>query len=76
MCSVVSDSVTPWTVAHQARLPMELSRQESWSGVPFPTPGDLPNPGLKSESLALKETSLPGEFFTTSATWEAHSRSL
>ena len=41
--SVVSDSETPWTVAHQAPLSMEFSRQEHWSGLPFPTPGDLPD---------------------------------
>ena len=43
--SVVSDSMTPWTVAHQAPLSMEFSRQESWSGLPFPSPQDLPDPG-------------------------------
>ena len=46
MCSVVSDSETPWTVACQAPLSMEFSRQEYWSRLPFPTPGDLPNPGI------------------------------
>ena len=40
-CSVVSDSVTPWTVEHQGPLSMEFSRQEYWSGLSFPTPGDL-----------------------------------
>ena len=48
---------TPWTVAHQAPLFMEFSRQEQWSGLPFPTPGDLPDPGIKpslaSPALAL-----------------------
>ena len=45
--SVVSDSsLTPWTVAHQAPLSMEFSRQEYWSGLPFPPPGDLPDPGI------------------------------
>ena len=39
---VVSDSVTPWAVTHQAPLSMEFSRQECWSGLPFPSPGDLP----------------------------------
>ena len=39
--SVVTDSVVPWTAAYQVPLPMEFSRQEYWSGVPFPTPGDL-----------------------------------
>ena len=42
---------TPWTVARQAPLSMEFSRQEYWSGLPFPSPGDLPNPGLNSDLL-------------------------
>ena len=41
---------TPWTVAHQAPLSMEFSRQEYWSGLPFPSPGYLPNPGIKPGS--------------------------
>ena len=41
---VVSDSVTPWAVTHQAPLSMEFSRRECWSGLPFPSPGDLPWP--------------------------------
>ena len=45
--SVVSDSATPWTVARQARLSMGFSRQEHRSGLPFPTPGDLPDPGIE-----------------------------
>ena len=50
--SVVSDSfVTPWTVAHQAPLPMGFSRQEYWSGLPCPSPGDLPDPGIEPASL-------------------------
>ena len=40
-CSVMTDPVVPWTVACQSPLPMEFSTQEYWSGVPFPTPGDL-----------------------------------
>ena len=40
--------VTPWTVAHQAPLSMGFPRQEYWSGLPCPSPGDLPNPGIKS----------------------------
>ena len=60
-CSVVSDSVTPWTVAHQAPLSMEFSRQEYWSGLLFPSPGDLPNPGNESMSPALQVESLPSE---------------
>ena len=45
--------VTPWTAAHQAPPSMGFSRQEYWSGLPFPSPGDLPNPGIKPESPAL-----------------------
>ena len=53
--SVMSDSfVTPCTVAHQAPLSMGFSRQECWSGLPFPSPGDLPDPGIKSGSPALQ----------------------
>ena len=48
---------------------MGFSRQESWSVLPFPTPGDLPNPGLEPESLSSPV--LAGGFVTTSATWEA-----
>ena len=51
---------TPWTVVHQALLSMEFSRQEYWSGLLFPPPGDLPNPGIK-----LKSPALAGSFFTT-----------
>ena len=50
--------VTPWTVAHQAPLSMGLSRQEYWSGLPFPSPGDLPEPGIKPWSPALQADSL------------------
>ena len=57
--------VTLWTVAHQAPLSMEFSRQESWSGLPFPTPGDLPDPG--TEPMSLASPALAGQFFTT---WE------
>ena len=70
VCSVVSDSVALWTVAHQVPLPMESSRQEYWSELPFPTPGDLPNPGIKCMSPALE-----GRFFTTSATWKTQNES-
>ena len=51
-----------WTVAHQAPLSMEFFRQECWSGLPFPPPGDLPDPGIKSASLA--PPALPGGFTT------------
>ena len=44
---------TPWTVAYYAPLSMELSRQQYWNGLPFPSPGDLPNPGIESGSPAL-----------------------
>ena len=50
--------VTPWTVARQAPLPMGFSRQEYWSGLPFPSPGDLPNPGIKPRSPAFQANSL------------------
>ena len=60
---------TPWTIALQAPLSMQFSRQEYWSGLPFPPPGDLPNPGIKPVSPT--SPALAGEFFTTSSTWEA-----
>ena len=59
--SVVSNSVTPWTAAHQAPLSMGFSRQEYWSGLPFPSPGDLPNPEIEPGSPALQVDSLPAE---------------
>ena len=59
-----------WTVALQAPLSMGFSRQEYWSGLPCPAPGDLPDPEIKSASLTFPV--LAGGFFTTSATWEAH----
>ena len=62
VCSVMFDSVTPWTTAPKAPLSMEFSRQEYWSGLPFSTPGDLPNPGIKSMSFA--SPALAGGFFT------------
>ena len=58
---------TLWTVAHQAPLSMGFSRQEYWSGLPCPPPGDLPDPGLKLESLT--SPALAGGFFTTSITF-------
>ena len=62
----------PWTVAHQVLLSMGFSRQEYWSGLPFASPEDLPNPGIKPSSLT--SPALAGGFFTTSAAWEALSR--
>ena len=53
--------VTPWTVAHQAPLSMEFSRQEYWSGMPFPSPGYLPDPGIKPRSPAWQADSLQSE---------------
>ena len=50
---------TPWTVACQAPLSVGFPRQEYWSGLPFPPPGDLPDPGIKSASPALQPNSLP-----------------
>ena len=61
--------VTLWTVARQATLSMGLSRQEYWSGLPCPPPGDLPDPGIEPKSLM--SPALAGGFLTTSATWEA-----
>ena len=52
---------TLWTVAHQAPPSMEFSRQEYWSGLPFPSPGDLPNPGTKPGSPSLQADALPSE---------------
>ena len=66
--SVVSDSTTPWTVACQAPLSIGFPRQEYWSGLPFPSPGDLPDPGIKPESLAPPP--LAGGFFTTEPLWK------
>ena len=59
--------VTPWTVACQAPLSMGLSRQEHWSGLLCPSPGGLPNPGIKPVSLTIP--AFVGGFFTANATW-------
>ena len=59
--SVVSDSVIPWPVAHQAPLSMEFSRQEYWSRLPFPSPGELPDPELKPRSPAWQADCLLSE---------------
>ena len=80
-CSAVFDCCDPpWTVAHKAPPSMEFSRQEYWSGLPFPSPGDLPDPRILSRgsSQTRDQTHLCIScigrqiFFTTSATWEAH----
>ena len=54
-------SATPWTVAYQASPFMGFSRQEYWSGLPFPSPGDLPDPGIEPGSPALEADALPSE---------------
>ena len=65
---------SPWAVAHQAPLSMECPRQEPWSGLPCPPPGNLPDPGIKPESLT--SPALAGEFLTTSPTWEVQTLHL
>ena len=59
--SHVQLSVTPWTITNPAPLSMGFSRQEYWSGLPFPSPGDLPDLGIEPGSPALQEDSLPSE---------------
>ena len=59
--SVVSDSATPWTIAYKAPVSMGFSRQECWSGLPFPSPGDLPDPEIEPGSPALQADALPSE---------------
>ena len=63
LLSCVQVFVTPWTVARRAPLSMGFPRREYWSGLPFPSPGDLLYPEIKSASPATPE--LAGEFFTT-----------
>ena len=71
MLSCVRLFEAPGTVAHQASLCMEFSKQEYWSGLPFPSQGDLPDPGIEPGFSALA-----GGFFTTSTTWEAQGGKL
>ena len=52
---------TRWTIAHQAPLSIGFSRQEDWSGLPFASPGELPNPGIEPQSLPLQADCLPSE---------------
>ena len=61
--------MTSWTVALQAPLSIEFSRQDYWSGLPCPPPGDLPNSGI--ELASPESPTLAGEFFATSIIWEA-----
>ena len=64
----VSDSfVSPWTVTPQTPVSLGVSRQECWSGLPFPPPGDLPNSG--TEPVSLLSSALAAGFFTSSTTW-------
>ena len=70
---------TPWTVAYQAPPSMGFSRQECWSGLPFPSPGDLPDPGIETGSPALRADALPSEppgksFVLTEVGLNDHSR--
>ena len=61
--------MTPWTIARQIPLSLEFSRQEDWSGLPFPTAGDLPDPEVEPTSSV--SPALAARFFTTNATSEA-----
>ena len=71
MCvSCVQLFVTPWTIARQAPQSMGFCRQEYWSGLPCPSSGDLPDPGME-ETMFLLSPALAGRFLTTSTTWEA-----
>ena len=67
--SVVSDSVTPWTVLHQAHLSMEFSRQEYWSELPFLTPGNLPDLGI--EPMSSASPAWAKQILYQCANWEA-----
>ena len=69
LLSYVRLFVTPWTVAHQVPLSVGFPRQEYWSKLSFPSPEDLPDPGIKPMSLV--SPALAGGSFTTCATWEA-----
>ena len=61
VCVSLSDSVTPWTIVHQVPLSKGFSRQEYWSGLPFRSPGDLPDSGIEPMSPALQADSLLSE---------------
>ena len=68
--SCVQLFAAPWTIVCQGPLSMEFSKQEYWSGLPFPSPGDLPNPGIKPDSVA--SPALASGFLTISTPWEVH----
>ena len=72
MCQLLSGATaTPWMVARQAPLSIELSRQEYWSGLPFPTPGVLPDPGIEHPSLT--SFALESRFFAIEPHGKSHS---
>ena len=68
----IEEFAAPWTVAHQAPLSMEFSRQEYWTGLPFPSPGDLPDPGIEPRFSALQADSLPSEPPGKLPIWNKH----
>ena len=74
MISHVQLFMTPWTVAHQAPPSMGLYREEYWSGLPFPSPGDLPDPGIEPRSPTLQADALtsapPGKPWKRPSYWE------
>ena len=78
--SCAQPCVTPWTIPCQAPLSERFSRQEYWSGLSCPPPGDLPDPGIKHATLIgfplTESPALEGGFFTTSATWEPPEKML
>ena len=76
MWSVSHSDMSDGTVARQAPLSLGFSRQEYRSGLPCPSPGDLPNPGTETLSLMSPALAGAGGFFTTSATWEAHDKHI
>ena len=65
---------TPWTGAHQAPLSMEFSRKEYWSGLPFPSPGDLPDPGIEHGSPALGSPALQADALPPEPSGRGHSQ--
>ena len=72
LLSCASPFVTPWIAAQQVPLYLGFSRQEYWSGLPCPPPGDLPDPGIEIESFT--SPALAGRLFTTGATWMGEAR--
>ena len=68
--SCVGLFATPWPVACEAPLSMGFPRQEDWSGLPFPPPGNLLSPGIELTLVSLMSPALADGFFTTRATWE------